>query len=93
MRDVVHGSKYTGSIYDETSLTALIKAVTLAGSFLPGLASTPLLTSTPYGCTFRIALLNVIRSEPPCKQKGKRLSGFRGKGPVRSFAGSSIGCR
>ncbi len=44
---VVTMGQYTGSIYNDTSFTASMKAVTFTGSFLPGRASTPLLTSTP----------------------------------------------
>src|SRR5262249_47892848 len=45
--------------------TAAIKARTLAGSFLPGLASTPEATSTPQGFSICIASVTLVGFSPP----------------------------
>src|SRR5258706_1234471 len=58
---------------DQTSewlLAASMKALTFAWSFIPGDASTPLETSTPYGRTRRTASATFSGVSPPARKIG-----------------------
>jgi multidrug efflux pump subunit AcrA (membrane-fusion protein) len=60
-----HGHTLTRSF--SASLTAFTNARIRVGSFMPGLDSTPLLTSTPWGRTVRTASVTLSGVSPPAR--------------------------
>src|SRR5207248_1478138 len=69
-----------------------MKRCTLSGSFLPGLASTPELTSTAYGWTTLIAPATLSGVRPPDRMIGMRASGGC-RAPVIRIIRHSTGSR
>jgi hypothetical protein len=70
-------------------LTALTKARISAALFRPGVVSTPEETSTPNGCTARIASRTFAGVRPPAGTIGLMLAAVSSRSPVDRDAGSS----